>query len=203
MKDYVEQTLEYYNENAAKFTGDTFGADMTAIQDEFLSYVKPGGTILDLGCGSGRDSKYFMDKGYEVIAVDGSEELCGIAAELIGQDVYCSTFEDLNIDCELDGIWACSSLLHLERDAIHDVVAKLTKQLVDNGVFYMSFKHGNFTGMRNGRYFTDMTEESITSLLSDIPELKLIKQSITGDVRPGRENEKWLNLFFEKRRLIV
>lgn len=199
MKDYVEQTLDYYNENAAKFTGDTVGADMTAIQDEFLSYVKPGGNILDLGCGSGRDSKYFLDKGYEVIAVDGSEELCGIAAELIGQDVYCSTFEDLIIECELDGIWACSSLLHLKKDAIHDVVAKLSKQLVAGGVFYMSFKYGDFSGMRNGRFFTDMTEDAVAKLFADIPELKFSKQSITRDVRPGRENEKWLNIIVLKK----
>ena len=67
-----------------------------------------------------------------------------------------------------------------------------------NGIIYVSFKYGDFEGERNGRYFTDMTEESMSELLTYIPELKVEKQWITGDVREGRGDERWLNMILRK-----
>ena len=195
----TQMTLQYYNENASKFSAGTIDAGMEHLQNEFLSYLPEGGTILDLGCGSGRDSKAFLDKGYDVIAVDGSEELCKLAESYIGQPVICSTFQEYEPSKELDGIWACSTLLHLEKKDIHDVVQKLTKYLKKGGCFYMSFKYGESSEDRHGRFFTDLTEESIHELLADITDLQLVKEKITADVRPGRSDEKWLNVFYNKK----
>ena len=66
------------------------------------------------------------------------------------------------------------------------------------GIIYTSFKYGTFSGERNGRYFTDMTEDSFDELLRKIPELKTEELWITSDVRPGRGEEKWLNLILRK-----
>ena len=52
--------------------------------------------------------------------------------------------------------------------------------------------------MRNGRYFTNLTEESLNALLEKIPSLQLVEISINGDVRPGREQEMWLSAIIEK-----
>lgn len=198
MQNETKLTLEYYNRNARAFAQDTVTAGMDAVHQQFLKWIPEGGSILDLGCGSGRDSKAFLDAGYKVVMVDGSEALCKIAGELTGQKGICCLFQDYRTDEIFDGIWACSSLLHLDKEDIHDVVKRLVKNLRQGGCFYMSFKYGMFSGERNGRYFTDFTEDEIARLFTDLSELQLIDERITHDVRPGRENEKWLNLYYRK-----
>ena len=98
-----------------------------------------------------------------------------------------------------DGIWACSSILHLPIVELEDVIKKMEVALKDNGIIYTSFKYGIFSGERNGRFFTDMTEESFSELLEKIPALTIEEQWITSDVRPGKGEEKWLNLILRKK----
>lgn len=190
----MSETIEYYNKNAEKFIQDTVSANMSSIQEDFLSHIPEQGFILDLGCGSGRDTKLFSDKGYKVLAVDGSEKMCQAAQRLSGQRVICSTFQDFETDLLFDGIWACASLLHLNKHEIKSVIKKMVDYLKEGGVFYMSFKYGDYQGIRNGRYFTYLNEESLQSLVCD--ELSLVSYTITGDVRPNRADEKWLNALY-------
>lgn len=191
-------TLEYYNENAAKYVNDTVDIEFSDIQKEFIKYIPQGGLILDLGCGSGRDSKAFIDNGYEVISVDGSKELCKIASKYIKKKVINKRFIDYNPRKKFDGIWACASLLHLNDSDLYEVVSNMACKLKDKGYFYMSFKYGDFKGIRNGRYFIDMKEESIKELIKKIPSLKFVNIKTTCDVRFGREDEKWLNVLLNK-----
>lgn len=137
--------------------------------------------------------------GYEVVAVDGSQELCKRASEYIGKQVICSTFQEYDPEGVFDGIWACASLLHLCLEDIKVVMKKYAAVLKENGIFYVSFKYGTFSGERNGRFFTDMDENSFDALLRDIPDLEINRQYITEDVRPGREAEKWLNIFLKRK----
>ena len=109
----LNKTLEYYNENADKFILGTLNVDMMTIQKKFISYIPKGGKVLDLGCGSGRDSLFFKELGYDVTAIDGSAEMCIQAEKNIGQPVINMTFDKLDYEAEFDGIWACASLLHV------------------------------------------------------------------------------------------
>lgn len=195
--DNTEYTLNYYNQQAEAFVQGTVGVEFSDLQNLFMELITAGGTILDLGCGSGRDSKAYKEAGFKVIAVDGSEALCKIAGEYIGQAVLCCKFQDLEITEQLDGVWACASLLHLETEDIVVTMQKIAKNLVPGGVFYVSFKYGNFTGERNGRFFNDMTEISFAEVLSRVEGLEIVKQMITEDARPDR-CEKWLNVFMKK-----
>ena len=194
----MNETLQYYNEHAADFTADTQQSDMSERYVSFLSRVKDGGHILDLGCGAGRDSAQFLKRGYQVTAVDGSEELCRIAENFIGQKVYHMYFQDITWQKQFDGVWACSSLLHCTIEELPDILQKVSDSLKDNGILYVSFKYGDFSGVRNGRYFTNLTEKSLNILLSKIPSLQLVETSINGDVRLGREQEMWLSAIIEK-----
>ncbi len=124
-------------------------------------------SVLDFGCGSGRDAKYFIDKGLEVTATDGSEELCKLASEYAGIPVRCMLFQELDDVERYDGIWACSSILHLPKDELRPVLKKMTKALKPDGIIYTSFKYGDFEGERNGRYFTDFTEESFAEFMGE------------------------------------
>ena len=195
----INQTLSYYNENAKAFTDGTVNVDFSYAQNKFLDKLDKDAYILDFGCGSGRDAKYFLDKGYSVEAVDGSEELCKIASDYAGIEVKTLLFQELKENAKYDAIWACSSILHLPYGELVDVMRKMLVALKENGLIYTSFKYGDFAGMRNGRFFIDMTEESIAKLVEEVHGIEIEETWITSDVRPGRGEEKWLNLFLRKK----
>ena len=194
----VNNTLNYYNTNANSFVSSTLSVDFSQTQDKFLHLLPPTASILDFGCGSGRDTKYFLDAGMQVDATDGSEELCRLASEYTGIPVQQMLFEDLDAKAQYDGIWACSSILHLPKDVLKDVLKKMIAALKENGIIYTSFKYGMFEGERNGRFFTDFTEETFREFVSDVDKIKIEESWITGDVRPGRGDERWLNLILRK-----
>ena len=196
-KSKKNQTIQYYNQNATDFVENTRNVDFHVIQDEFLGKLPEGAAILDLGCGSGRDTKYFLEHGYQVNAIDGSAELCALASEYTGIPVRCLLFQEWNEREAYDGIWACSSLLHLSYGELDDVLCRIENALKPQGILYMSFKHGVFEGERNGRYFLDFTEEKMDQLLKNHTGLRLLRSFHTEDVRPDRK-EEWLNLFLQK-----
>jgi SAM-dependent methyltransferase len=191
-------TLDYYNENAAQFTEATFTVEFSAIQDRFLALMPEGGLILDFGCGSGRDTKYFLGKGYCVDAIDGSEELCKIASKNTGIEVRQCLFEDFEAEAKYDGIWACSSILHLPKETLRSVMKAMIRAVKSGGYIYTSFKYGTFEGVRSGRYFTYFTEENFQEFLKDIYGVEITDLWIAADVRPDRGDEKWLNSILQK-----
>ena len=195
----MDQTIDYYNQNAKSFIESTQTVDMHLTQDLFLSLLSDGSHILDFGCGSGRDTKYFLGKGYTVDATDGSAEICKLASKFTGLQVKQMLFQELSVVDQYDGIWACSSILHLPKSELPDVFHKMIRALKDRGVIYTSFKYGTFEGERNGRYFTDFTEDVFREFLRQLPKLTIEDEWITADVRPGRDDEKWLNLLLRKR----
>ena len=190
-------TLSFYNTHAQDFINNTVNVEFAETQDKFLKYLPERGHILDFGCGSGRDTKYFIEKGYLVDATDGSEELCKRASVYAGIDVKCMLFNELNETKVYDGIWACSSILHLSSIDLKDVFYKMIKAVKPGGYIYTSFKYGTFEGERNGRYFTDFTEETFKDFIADIPGICIVEQWVSADVRPGRSEEKWLNLILQ------
>lgn len=193
-------TLDYYNKNSEEYFNSTLNVDMTNTYKEFLKLVPEGGKILDLGCGSGRDSMNFMKLGYEVTAVDGSKELAKKASALLGKEVIASTFEELELKEKFHGIWACASLLHIKREDLKIVLNNLYNNLDDNGVFYMSFKYGEkeYVDDKN-RYFNCFTDESIISFINENTKYNILGLYITED-KLGRVNEvKWVNLICNKK----
>ena len=192
------RTLDYYDTHADEFYKTTVDVEFTSMQEHFLSKLEKGACILDFGCGSGRDAKYFLERGYVVEATDGSARMCELAGGYAGIEVKNMFFQELAEKDRYDGIWACSSILHLPVDELADVMRKMEAALRKNGIIYTSFKYGTFAGERNGRYFTDMTEESFAKFLGAIDVLEVEEQWTTSDVRPGRGEEKWFNLILRK-----
>ncbi len=190
----MDQTLTYYEQHADVFTAGSISADMEETRTHFLGALPKGAYLLDFGCGSGRDTKVFLDQGYQVDACDGSEELCRRASEYARTPVTHMLFHDLSAISQYDGIWACASILHLNKEDLKDVLRKISVALKPGGVLYTSFKYGTFEGMRGGRYFTDFNEEQLGVFMEQIPELKVFETWITNDVRPGKEEEQWINI---------
>ena len=197
-REAADITLEYYAANAEAFASSTVDVAFSSVQKCFEGLLQPGARVLDFGCGSGRDAKHFLEAGFAVDAVDGSPELCRIASELTGLPVRCMRFEELSAQSIYDGIWACSSILHVPSRQLLALLAKMAAALKPGGVVYTSFKLGEFEGVRNGRYFSDFTPESFARLLDKVPALREDEHWISGDARPGREDEKWLNLILRK-----
>ena len=202
----VDFTIQFYEDHAKEFAINTVNADMEEIRCRFLSHlpsgacVSSGVRILDFGCGTGRDTRVFRDLAYDVTALDGSDALCRIAGEYTGVPVRCMDFRDYapEKDERYDGIWACASLLHLKKQELLPVLRELGKALLPGGILYVSFKYGDNEGVRNGRYFTDFTLEGFQEFIKDVPELQMTEHWVTRDVRPGREDEKWLNIILRK-----
>ena len=190
----MDKTLAYYNTNAHRFTSDTLDVEFSDIQDSFLAQLPAGALILDFGCGSGRDSRYFLQKGYQVEACDGSEEMVKAASQNAGIPVKKMLFSELDETDRYDGIFACASILHVPFKELPDIITRMKKAVKTGGILYISFKYGPFEGIRNGRYFTDLTEESLQAILDEVGGLEIIRTGITGDARPGRGDEKWLNV---------
>ena len=193
----MNKTKEYYENNTADFFDSTISADVEYLYCDFLKSIPQGGRILDLGCGSGRDAKAFIEKGYSVTAIDGSPSLCKMAKEKLGIEVECLDFNDLNYKEEFDAVWACASLLHCSRENLPNIIDKIKNALVLNGVVYMSFKYGDFEGEKLGRFFLDLNEERFDEIFQKTNGLEKIKVWQSEDTRRDKD-VTWLNVLLRK-----
>ncbi|MBF4521346.1 class I SAM-dependent methyltransferase [Acinetobacter towneri] len=192
------KAIDYYNQYADEFTQATLHVDMESLYQPFLAELPQGARILDVGCGSGRDTLAFKNKGYTVDAMDYSEALVEQATALTGLQVRHTSFYDLTEVDQYDGVWACASLLHCDRDMLPAVLSKIHRSLRSKGVCYMSFKYGTTDRIKGGRAFTDLDEEQAQKLLDQLDGITVLKQWITVDKRPDRD-EQWLNVLWKKQ----
>jgi len=192
-----DKTFAYYESNASDFVRATANADMSSVMSAFIEMLSPQALVLDWGCGSGRDSRTLLNLGFSVTATDASPSLCKIARDRFGVEVRCESFNELAETGTFDAIWANASLLHVPKHNLGDIFAIAHKALKDKGVLYVSFKYGSFEGMRAGRWFTDLNEAMLSSILSALFEVNRIWT--TNDVRPDRKDELWLNCLATKR----
>ncbi len=191
-------TLNWYRENLEAFIAGTADADMTETYRAFLVHVPDGGEILDLGCGAGSAALFFARQGYAVTAADGCRELCEYTRRRVGCPVRCMRFDELEDADAFDGVWACASLLHAKRAELSGILRRICCALKKDGVLYASFKYGDQERNKDGREFTDFTEESLRGLLAEAGGLRELNLWVTGDVRPGRAGEKWVNVLCRK-----
>lgn len=170
---------------------------MRAQADSFLELIPEGGSILDLGCGSGRDSLYFLEKDYDVTPLDGSKEMCALAEIHTDVDVLNMRFEDLDFDEVFDGVWACASLVHADKDELPGILKGIRAALKEDGILYMSVKKGNFCGYRNERFFADYHRREIRDIFEDIKGFEVLEIWTSKDSRSDRDNQ-WINVLAKK-----
>ena len=193
----MSQTIAFYEQNSDSFFDSTVAVDAQALYDQFLPLLPDKAHILDAGCGSGRDSLAFLKAGYQVTAFDGSLSMTERASALTGLPVMHSLFLDFNSERQFDGIWACASLLHIPLQDLPLTFSHLSSFLRTDGLFYCSFKLGDGEEKRGGRHFTNLDEQGLEQILNTT-DLNIARTWTTQDLRPGRENEHWLNAILKK-----
>jgi SAM-dependent methyltransferase len=194
------RTLAFYESNAEGYFKSTIQLDMSAGYSRFLRNLPSNARILDVGSGSGRDTKYFLNHGYIVDAIDPSPSLAALSSEYTG--VQTQVLDALSLDEfeRYDGIWACASLLHIPRSELPLALIHLARALKPNGILYASLRHG--TGditSDDGRMYTDMNPQLLSNLLQSVDTLKLLDTWIDrGPGTHGRDVE-WFNLLCRKQ----
>jgi SAM-dependent methyltransferase len=181
--------------NAAEYASQTANLNLDPLYGRFLRHVRPGGRILDAGCGVGRDALAFAERGHEVVAFDASEAMVQLARDRVGRRaaVHLMRFQDLQWRNEFDGIWTCASLLHVPPASFGDIARRLAAGLRPGGAWYMSFKVGTGQRVTGGRLFVDHDEETLRLSLKTTP-VAITDTWVSMDMRPKHSNERWLNV---------
>lgn len=205
-------TLGFYNSNAHLFIEQTIDVNMRLLYQPFINNLpvrpKSDQNILDLGCGSGRDSMHFASLGFNVTAIDSSSALLDLAkaAAQKGMDYqdtiewHCATFQDIiqkNWQRQFTAIWACASLLHVAYDELPELIDGLLHMLTDDGVFYASFKYGISDRVKDSRFFCDMNEKRWGTVKQKINHEFKDEIWLTNDQRADRD-EKWFNIMIKR-----
>ncbi len=192
------QTIKYYNKNAQAYYDKTVNVDMSELCDRFLDHIKDGGVILDIGCGSGRDMRYFIEKGYHAEGLDASSEMCRLAgaSSLSVENV---PIEEWNPRKKYDGIWANASLLHVTISQIYTFFIKAEACMDTDGALFASMK----TGLTNdidadGRYFCPFSEEKLEEILIKHPAFLLCDKWYSDD-KLGRNTFRWFHFILARK----
>ena len=191
-------SIGYYNRYAATYFESTVNVDLSENRARFEKVLPEGGSILDLGCGSGRDSLAFLEDGYEVTPLDGSPEMCALAEIHTDLEVLNMTFEELDFDEVFDGIWACASLLHVPEEDMPDILKKVGFALKPEGHLYISVKEGDFEGERDNRYYVDYTKRRLMNLLEETGVFKVKEVWKTQGLKTMTGDTRWLNIIAKK-----
>lgn len=193
-------TLDYYQTYAKDFFSQTINVDMQNVYHPFLEYLpKPHLSnqqkILDVGCGSGRDSVFFANQGFEVVAIDGSQNVIDLAKQTDTRiDWQCLRFDEIakqNWQNQFTGIWACASLLHVPFDDLSKILNDLLSCLRPTGILYASFKYGNRERKKEGRFFCDMNEHGWQLIGEQLDSAKALKLWQTVDNRMDKRDIWW------------
>ena len=199
----MTKTIDFYNINAISYFNCTIGVDMSDAYNRFIKYMKPQGTIIDIGAGSGRDIKYFMKAGFDVQGIDASEELCRLSAEYTGAIIKCQTIQDWIPHMQYEGVWANASLIHLQKREVEDFINRLSKVLSEEGVLYISLKEGMDEGVdEEGRYFNGLTIDDISLLLSRYQNYSIVENWISEDALLRRD-VRWRNVIVCRNKVFM
>jgi SAM-dependent methyltransferase len=154
-------TIAFYDQEAPVYAARQQDEKLTRL-GRFLDALSPGASILELGCGGGRDAAEMLRRGFDVTPTDGSPGMAAEAERRLGRPVRVMRFEDLDAEAAYDAVWANASLLHAPADALASILAKVRRALRPGGRFLASFKAGDGPARdRLGRYYNFPSEAAL------------------------------------------
>jgi len=162
-----EATLAFYRQEAENYCKRT-GTRPTASLEEFLSHLPAGASILELGCGSGRDTAEMLRLGYDVFPTDGTPAMAREAEKRLGRPVAVLRFGEIAGEARFDGVWACACLLHVPIGSLGNVLKRIHGTLRLRGMFFASFKAGNGEGRDAlGRFYNYPSPLTLKNIFKD------------------------------------
>jgi len=202
MEEEVLKTIQTYNEYAEKYFQSHDSAEAIKNLLELFIENLDGKKILDVGCGPGRDAKFFADLGYEVVGIDLSEKLLEIARKNVPKaKFYLMDMRNLDFPNNyFDGIWACASFLHVPRKDAQKTLNEFYRVLRENGLIYISVKEGrgerfvksNQYGEKE-RYFVYYSYAELRKLIEN-GGFKVFEELIEKE----KDEDTWINIFARK-----
>lgn len=192
--------MNFYDIYAEKYYNKTIKALNSDNLNKFLENISKDGVIVDLGCGSGRDTLYMKSKGYKnILPIDASSGLICEAYKNSGLKILEADIRNYNYALNYySGIFANASLLHLTNEEFLNVLPKLYRSLKQTGVLYISLKplkEGIIEETKNGRYFRYYTEKELKDIFYslDIKNFEIWKTKSTIE-----EGQDWINILIKK-----
>ena len=167
MTTFDPETLGFYAKEAPDYAArapDGIGRHL----DGFLALMPPGALILELGCGSGRDAARMAARGFRVEATDGVPEMAKLAEARLGRPVRVMRFDELDAVARFDGIVAAYSLLHVPREGLRAVLARIWRALKPGGWHVATYKTSGSEGRdRLGRYYNYPSEAELRAFYAE------------------------------------
>ena len=156
LKEIVNLTLEHYNRRAEEFWAGTRDHDVGQNIAAMLQYIEgePRFTILDFGCGPGRDLKVVAELGHIAVGLEGAGHFADMARAYSGCEVWQQDFLKLDLPNNyFDGVFANAALFHVPSSDLPRVLGQLRATLKPGGVLFSSNPRGdNQEGWNAGRY---------------------------------------------------
>lgn len=154
-------TLDFYEHRAAEWAAH-LPFEHSPRLDPFLDRLPPGATILEMGCGDGRDAARMIARGFEVHVSDGTPAMARLASERLGREVPVMDFTELDARETFDAVWCQASLLHVAEDDLPGVLARIHRALRPGGWHWASYKDGTGGGRDEfGRFFSYLPAERL------------------------------------------
>jgi SAM-dependent methyltransferase len=167
MTAYDSATLAFYAAEAPDYAAHGLGGVGRHLEG-FLERLEPGARILELGCGSGRDAAHMERRGFAVEPTDGVTEMAAQATALLGREVQVMRFDQLTATAAYDGVVAAYSLLHVPRDGLVGVLARIWNALKPGGWHVATYKTAGDEGRdRLGRYYNYLSEAELRTFYAN------------------------------------
>ncbi|OIO19070.1 MAG: hypothetical protein CO029_04760 [Candidatus Magasanikbacteria bacterium CG_4_9_14_0_2_um_filter_41_10] len=204
MRDYQKETIDTYNKHAVSYQKSRINFLDTEKIDRFISLLS-GKHILDIGCGPGRDSANFVEKGYVVIGIDLTKAFIELAKDTVPK----ATFKQMDVldllfsDNTFDGIWCNAVLLHLKKDDVRLALSEAFRVLKSGGIMYVSVKKGNSEETISDprladqkRFFSYIEKREIENIIADVgfDTIEIYESSVHNTI----VLVEWINVFVKK-----
>lgn len=200
MTGHDPRTLEFYADEAPEYHARC-QSGINCDLPRFLDLLAKGASILELGCGAGRDAAYMESRGFVVEPTDGAAQMAELAAERLGRPVTVMRFADLAAVESYDAVYASYSLLHVPRSGLGDVLVRIWRALKPGGWHMATYKSGGEEGRDSlDRYFNYLSPEQAEAFYRQAGEWQ--ESELTQGEGAGYDGRisPWVNVIVRKAR---